>query len=61
MLELKLDIVGDEFDYFVIQEGALTHTGLAKELLFDYDRFPEFKDKIIYMPLFDFWCKQPEL
>ena len=61
MLELKLDVVGEDFDFFVIQEGALTHTGLPKKLLFDFDNFPEFKDKIIYLPLFDFWCKQPDL
>lgn len=38
--ELKYDIIGDHFDYIVIQEGVLTHTGLEKKLLFDYENFP---------------------
>ena len=49
--------MGDKFDYFVLSEGALTQTGLEKTLKFDYDKFPDYRDKIIYQPLFDFPCK----
>lgn len=55
-MELKYDILGDHVDYIIIQEGVLTHTGLEKKLVFDYDAFPHLSHKIIYMPLFDFYC-----
>ena len=41
------------FDYFVIVEGNKTWQNNPKELRFNFDKFKEFKDKIIYVPVTD--------
>jgi beta-1,4-mannosyl-glycoprotein beta-1,4-N-acetylglucosaminyltransferase len=40
-------------NYWVITEGLYTHTGTEKELRFNIENFPEFRDRIVYMPLRD--------
>jgi len=54
LLRLKLRLTDELVDWWVITEGALTHTSHTKELRFDYDNFPEYRHKIIYVPLRDF-------
>jgi len=49
ILEMRLNILYDYVDYFVIVESSVTHTGLEKEYIFEKnkERFSKFVDKII--------------
>lgn len=51
MLEIRLNILNDKVDYFVIAEATTTHSGEKKELFFEKNksRFSKFLDKIIYI------------
>ena len=51
LLEIRLNILNDSVDYFVIVESTLTHSGLEKELYFKNNRhlFKEFDHKIIHV------------
>ena len=48
MVDLRMNILNDDVDYFVISESTLTHQGQNKKLNFDIDNFKKFKKKIIY-------------
>ena len=48
LLNIRLNILNEYVDYFVIIESTETHSGLKKKLCFDLEKFPEFKNKIIY-------------
>lgn len=50
LLEIRLNILNDYVDYFVIVESTLTHQGKPKELLYlkNKDRFKKFEGKIIH-------------
>ena len=51
VLEIRLNVLNDIVDKFVIVEATKTHSGNDKELVFaaNRDRFREFEDKIIYI------------
>lgn len=51
LLEIRLEILKDIVDKFVIYESDLTHTNISKPLFFleNKSRFDKFKDKIIYV------------
>jgi beta-1,4-mannosyl-glycoprotein beta-1,4-N-acetylglucosaminyltransferase len=51
MLELRLNILYDVVDYFIISEFNITFTGNKKDYIFEKnkDRFSKFLDKIIYI------------
>ena len=51
LLEIRFNVLKDVVDKFVIVEATKTHSGMDKPLYFDYERFKEFKDKIIYIEL----------
>jgi beta-1,4-mannosyl-glycoprotein beta-1,4-N-acetylglucosaminyltransferase len=53
LLDLRLNILNDFVDYFVIVEGNKTWQNNFKKLQFDSNRFSKFKDKIIYVPVED--------
>ena len=53
LLDLRLNILNKFVDYFIIVEGNKTWQNNPKELRFDLNRFKEFKDKIIYIPVTD--------
>ena len=53
LLDLRLNILNDHVDYFVIVEGNKTWQNNPKTLKFDVNRFPKFKKKIIYIPVED--------
>lgn len=59
-LEIRLNILNDYVDYFIIVESRMTHSGLPKELIFEKNKhlFKKFKNKIIHCvienPLNDF-------
>ena len=48
MTNLRLNILNDYVDYFVICEAKYSHSGNKKKLFFDYKKFKNFKKKIIY-------------
>ena len=49
VLDLRLNILYQKVDYFVIVESTYNHKGEEKKLLFDINKFSKFKDKIIYL------------
>ena len=51
LLELRLNILDKYVDYFVIVEGNKTWQNNSKKLKFNLEKFNQFKDKIIYIPL----------
>ncbi len=53
LLKIRLNILNDYVDYFVIVEGNKTWQNNPKKLNFDIDKFRNFKDKIIYVPVED--------
>ena len=53
LLDLRLRVLNNYVDYFVIVEGNKTWQNNYKKLRFDLDLFEEFKNKIIYIPVDD--------
>jgi beta-1,4-mannosyl-glycoprotein beta-1,4-N-acetylglucosaminyltransferase len=55
LLEIRLNILYEYVDFFVIVESSVTHTGVDKEFYFENnkDRFSKFLDKIIHFKVFD--------
>ena len=49
LLELRLNVLNDLVDFFVIVEGNKTWQNNSKKLRFNKDNFSKFKDKIIYL------------
>ena len=49
LLDLRLNILNEYVDYFVIVEGNKTWQNNSKKLRFNLDNFKKFKDKIIYI------------
>ena len=49
MLEARFNILNDFVDKFIISEAKYSHSGQKKKLNFDFNRFREFKKKIIYL------------
>ena len=53
LLDLRLNILDNYVDYFVIVEGNKTWQNNPKKLRFEINKFRKFKDKIIYVPVTD--------
>ena len=53
LLNLRLNILNDFVDYFVVVEGNKTWQNNKKNLRFDVGKFQKFKHKIIYIPVTD--------
>ena len=49
LLDLRLNIMDKYVDKFVISEATYMHSGKPKKLFFNIDKFPKFKEKIIYI------------
>ena len=49
MLEARFNILNDFVDKFVITEAKYSHSGEKKKLNFDFNRFKQFRKKIIYL------------
>ena len=49
LLDLRLNILNDYVDYFVLVEGKKNHQGKNKKLNFDIKKFNKFKHKIRYI------------
>ena len=54
ILKLRLNILYDYVDKFIITEGAFDHRGNKRKLNFDIKKYEEFSDKIIYVPIYNF-------
>ena len=48
IVDLRLNILNDYVDYFVISESTKTHQGIRKKLNFNIKNFKKFEKKIIY-------------
>ena len=46
MVDLRLNILDEYVDYFVISESTKTHQGETKKINFDINKFSKFKKKI---------------
>ncbi len=53
LLNLRLNILNDYVDYFVIIEGNKTWQNNSKEFKFDINKFKKFQNKIIYIQVKD--------
>ena len=53
LLDLRLNILNNHVDYFVIIEGNKTWQNNPKKLSFNIDKFSKFREKIIYVPISD--------
>ena len=53
ILDLRLNILDQYVDYFVIVEQSYTHSGRKKKKFFNIDDYPKFKKKIRYYYLED--------
>ena len=49
MLDVRLNILNEYVDKFIIVESKFSHSGKPKKLNFDIDNFKKFKDKIQYL------------
>jgi beta-1,4-mannosyl-glycoprotein beta-1,4-N-acetylglucosaminyltransferase len=49
ILDLRLNILEDFVDYFVIVESTYNHKGQKRDLKFNFNKFLQFKNKIIYV------------
>ncbi len=49
LLEIRLNILDKDIDYFVIVESKYTHSGKPKPLRFNLKKYSDFKNKIIYL------------
>ena len=54
ILKIRLNVLYDVVDKFIIAEGAFNHRGIRRKLNFKIDNYQEFSDKIIYLPVDDF-------
>lgn len=48
LLEIRLNVLDEFVDYFIIIESGQTHAGYKKKFQFNFNNFTKFKDKIIY-------------
>ena len=49
VLDLRLNVLNEYVDYFVIVESKYTHKGEYRNLRFDKQKFKKFEKKIIYL------------
>ena len=53
ILDLRLNLLNNYVDEFVIVESSYTHSGEPRKLLFDINKYSKFKKKINYLVLKD--------
>ena len=49
MVDLRLNILDEYVDHFIISESTKTHQGKNKKINFDISKFPRFKNKIKFI------------
>ena len=53
LLDLRLNILDEFVDFFVIVESTVNHQGQSRKLHFDLNKYKKFKNKIIYIAVDD--------
>ena len=53
ILDIRLNVLYDSVDKFIIAEATRDHAGNEKKLNFDYNNFSKFKNKIKYLVIDD--------
>jgi len=53
LLDIRLNILDKFVDKFIIVESTYTHSGKKKKLIFDINKYPNFKKKINYIVVKD--------
>ena len=55
ILEIRLNVLYEHVDYFVIVESSITHSGEEKPFYFEEnkERYSKFLDKIIHYKVYD--------
>ena len=53
LLDIRLNILKNTVDKFIIAEATRTHSGEEKKLNFDINKFSKFKNKIEYLIIDD--------
>ena len=56
MYEVRLNVLSNKVDKFIVTESIYSHSGKKKKLNFDIKNYPKFKDKIKYIVI----DKEPE-
>ena len=56
MYEVRLNVLKDKVEKFIVTESTYSHSGKKKKLNFDINNYPKFKDKITYIVI----DKEPE-
>ena len=54
LLEIRFNVLNKFVDHFVIIESEETHSGNKKNTIFEINKYPEFKEKIIYKKINSF-------
>ena len=49
LLDIRMNILDEFVDFFVISESKNYHNDLKRNLKFNINNYPKFKDKIIYL------------
>ena len=49
MLDVRFHAMNEHVEKFIITESTYSHSGKKKELNFDINNYPKFRDKIIYL------------
>ena len=49
VLDIRLNVLNEFVDYFVIVESRFNHNGKEKDLNFDINKYENFREKIIYI------------
>ena len=49
MYDIRLNVLKDKVDKFIVTESTYSHSGKKKKLNFDINNYPKFKDKITYI------------
>ena len=49
MVDLRLNVLNDYVDFFIISESTRSHQGKIKKINFNINNFPKFKDKIKFV------------
>ena len=53
MLDLRFNILNDKVYKFIVVESCFSHSGKKKKFNFDINDYPKFKDKIIYLKIYN--------
>ena len=53
MLDVRFNILNESVYKFVVVESSYSHSGEPKKFNFDINNYPKFKDKIIYLKIYN--------